>query len=90
MLAENHQTVESYSKMLQWTKGVTDVEIQVFFQQYENNLYRISLRSDVHDVAKIAQHFKGGGHIKAAGFSMTGEIDEIKREVIDYIESLII
>ena len=43
----------------------------------------MSLRSsgDV-DVSKIASHFGGGGHIKAAGYSIFGDVEE-------YIELLI-
>ena len=89
MLSETNQTLESYSKMMRWTKGVTDVEIQVAFQEDEINHYRISLRSDIHDVSKVAIHFGGGGHTKAAGFEMKGQYSQIKKEVLDYIECYI-
>jgi phosphoesterase RecJ-like protein len=89
MLADNHQTIEAYSKMMRWTKGTYDVEIQVLFQEYEGSLYRVSLRSYIHDVAKIAQHFGGGGHVKASGFEIKGEYDLVKDKVIKYIESVI-
>ena len=48
--------------------------------------YKVSMRSngDV-DVSKIAVHFGGGGHIKAAGCSMTG----VMHDVINNITRLI-
>ena len=89
MLKETNQTSEAYSKMMRWTKGATDVQLQVAFQEDENKDYRVSLRSDIYDVATIAQHFGGGGHTKAAGFIIKGEYNRIKKEVIDFIECYI-
>ena len=42
------------------------------------NEYKVSLRSskDV-DVSVIAQYFGGGGHKKAAGFTMTGSVYDV-------------
>ena len=42
------------------------------------NEYKVSLRSskDV-DVSVIAQYFGGGGHKKAAGFTMTGSVHDV-------------
>lgn len=89
MLQDNHLTTEAYSKMMKWTKGAYDVEIQVLFQEYEENVYRVSLRTETHDVARIANYFGGGGHKKASGFKIDGQFEDIKNIVIDYIESQI-
>ena len=89
MLSDFQLTSDAYSKMLRWTKGASDVEIQVLFQEYENDLWRISFRSDIHNVSAIAQHFGGGGHFKASGCQMTGKYDEVKAKIIAYIESQI-
>lgn len=49
-----------------------------------DNFIRASLRSrDEVDVAKVARRFGGGGHVRAAGFRATGELDAIKRQVIE-------
>jgi phosphoesterase RecJ-like protein len=88
MLRDNEQSLEAYSKLMRWTKGAIDVEIQVLFNEYENDLYRVSLRSDIHDVQKVALHFGGGGHIKASGFLMTGKFTEIQRLVMETIQKV--
>jgi len=88
MLNRNHQTVDSFAKMMRWTKGTYDVEMQVLFQQYGENEFRVGLRSEVHDVAKIAQNFSGGGHQRAAGFTIKGELNESINIVLSYIESV--
>lgn len=52
------------------TKGV---EVAIFMYEIKPHEYKVSLRSskDV-DVSVIAQYFGGGGHKKAAGFTMAG------------------
>ena len=57
------------------TKGV---EVAIFMYEISPNEYKVSLRSskDV-DVSVIAQYFGGGGHKKAAGFTMTGSVHDV-------------
>lgn len=53
------------------TKGV---EVAVFMYETKPSEYKVSLRSTRNvDVSVIAQYFGGGGHKKAAGFTMTGQ-----------------
>ena len=49
--------------------------------------YKVSLRtnSDV-DLARIAAVFGGGGHVKAAGCTVTGTVEEILNGVKEQIE----
>ncbi|MCL1827407.1 MAG: DHH family phosphoesterase [Candidatus Cloacimonetes bacterium] len=89
MLKDNGLKEDAYSKMMRWVKGAKDVWIMVSFQEYENNLWRVSLRSETHDMAEIAQHFEGGGHKKASGFQLIGDIETIKDQVLTYIESVL-
>ena len=49
-------------------------------------MYKVSLRSkDTVDVSRIAQYFGGGGHKKAAGFSMAGTPHDVMNNVIRQI-----
>ena len=90
MLKENSLTTESYSKIMRWTKGAFDVDIQVLFLEYENNDWRMGLRSEKYDVAKMAHHFGGGGHKKASGFELKGSFEDVKKTVISFVESQIL
>lgn len=57
------------------TKGV---EVAIFLYEISPNEYKVSLRSsDEVDVSVIAQYFGGGGHKKAAGFTMTGSVHDV-------------
>lgn len=62
-------------------------EVAVFMYQTGDDEYKFSLRSnDYVDVSTIAASHGGGGHVRAAGFNMSGAADELVRQVISEIE----
>jgi bifunctional oligoribonuclease and PAP phosphatase NrnA len=65
---------------------VKEVQAVVFFKQSDGNSYRVSMRSkgDV-DVSVIAKEFGGGGHRNAAGCSVTGPIDELRKTFVEKV-----
>lgn len=67
-----------------------DVEAAVFLYETGDGVFKVSTRSkETVDVAKIAVKYGGGGHVRAAGFSMSGEADAIARMVVaDIAEQL--
>ncbi len=71
---------------LRSTKGV---EAAVFFYQKDDRKYKISLRaaSDAVNMAQIAMHYGGGGHIRAAGASTDMEPQECLKEILGLIEA---
>lgn len=77
--------LEGIVSQLRVTKGV---EVAVFMYELAEKEYKISLRAsgDV-NVSKIAQVFGGGGHIKAAGFTMCGTVDEIIGKLTEEIQA---
>lgn len=56
---------------LRVTKGV---EVAIFLYALEEGVYKVSTRAkgDTVDLSKIAMKYHGGGHKKAAGFTMDG------------------
>ncbi|MBO6148259.1 MAG: bifunctional oligoribonuclease/PAP phosphatase NrnA [Lachnospiraceae bacterium] len=68
------------------TKGV-DCAIFMYESSREQHLFKVSLRSSERvDVARIAARFGGGGHIRAAGFSMNGTYHDIINNVSAEVE----
>lgn len=60
-----------------------DVEVAVFLYETGDGTFKASTRSrEVVDVSKVAVKYGGGGHIRAAGFSMTGDADAIIEQII--------
>lgn len=55
-----------------------DVEVAIFMYETEPNVYKVSLRSkEKVDVSAVAQYFGGGGHVRAAGFTMPGTVHDV-------------
>ena len=68
---------------LRVTKGV---KVALFIYENEDGTFKGSLRVNGNiDVAEIAACFGGGGHVKAAGFTIDGPIEETINEVLDVI-----
>ena len=67
------------------------VEVGITVKQQEDGSYRISLRGGDHaDVSAIAQHFGGGGHVKASGCSVhDGDPEEVCRMLCDVSEAML-
>ena len=60
--------------------NLTGVKATLILQQQEDNIIKGSLRTndDLIDVSKLAKILGGGGHRKAAGFKIKGNL--VKRE----------
>lgn len=66
------------------TKGV---EVAVFMYELKPSVYKVSLRSKEQvDVSRIAQYLGGGGHKRAAGFTMAGTPHDVLNNLSGLIE----
>ncbi|CRZ34451.1 phosphoesterase RecJ-like protein [Herbinix hemicellulosilytica] len=62
-------------------------EVAIFIYETNENEHKVSLRSNsIVDVSKIAYYFGGGGHIKAAGCTMAGTVQDIINTLTPHIE----
>ena len=64
------------------------VEVGITVREREPGEYKISMRSarDV-NVSAICQVFGGGGHVKAAGCTLCGTIDEVRAQLLSAVEA---
>ena len=59
------------------------VEVSVFIRQKEENSYKISLRSgNKVNVSDVCLMFGGGGHPRAAGANVQGNVEQVKEKVL--------
>lgn len=67
---------------------ITDgVECAIFIYETSFQEFKVSMRSNhTVDVSKIAAYFGGGGHIRAAGCTMTGRIHDVINNLSLHIE----
>jgi len=71
-------------------RSIMGVRVVLFFKEMEPDVFRVSIRSkgEAH-AAGIAEHFGGGGHAHAAGFTVYGPFPIISAEVMASVENLL-
>ncbi len=71
-------------------RSIKGVEMVLFFKEMTPQTFRVSLRSKgVVNAAAIAEHFGGGGHVHAAGFTAVGRYERLIREIPRQVEKLL-
>ena len=65
---------------------IGSVEVAVMLIEDQPGLVRLSLRSKRQiNVARIAEHFGGGGHSQAAGAQFAGPVSRVKQEIVSVL-----
>lgn len=90
----SHQEMQDFDVLPKHLDGIVnqlritkDVKVALFLYENEDRTFKGSLRvNGEFDVAKIAAVFGGGGHVKAAGFSIEGPAEEAISRVVAEIE----
>lgn len=69
---------------------VEGVEVGIMLKEREPNVYKISMRSanDV-NVSEICSTLGGGGHAKAAGCLLKGELNDVKARLIEAVRKAV-
>jgi phosphoesterase RecJ-like protein len=71
-------------------RSIKGVEMVMFFKEMGPETFRVSLRSKGRaNAARVAEHFGGGGHIHASGFTVYGPYERLAREVPETVETLL-
>jgi len=90
MMTEAQATEEDADGIVTYPLSVADIDIVVSLKELKPNIFRASLRSkDSVNVAKVAEHFGGGGHRNAAGCTMYGELKEIEQQLIAKLQHVL-
>lgn len=72
--------------LVDYPRSIAGVEAVALIRQREDGTHKVSLRSRGEvDVEKIARQHGGGGHRNAAGFTLDGSVDEIRRRVVELL-----
>lgn len=78
---------EDTEGIINYTRNIAGVEVGILFKKLNANMIKISLRSNkAVDLGVIAKNFGGGGHARAAGFTYTGALEDIKLELFNKIK----
>lgn len=72
------------------TRSIKGVQMVLFFKEIEKDTFRVSLRSKGKmNAAYVAENFGGGGHLHAAGFTVTGEYTKLLKEIPETVAQLL-
>lgn len=70
--------------MINFAREIDTVEVGILFRARSDGIVKVSFRSKEYvDVSALAQSFGGGGHMRAAGCTIQGSLEEAKRQVLD-------
>jgi phosphoesterase RecJ-like protein len=82
-IAEANASNEDLEGLVNYPRNIEGVEVGILFKEVEENKYKVSMRSaGIADVALIAKSFGGGGHYRAAGCTIVGNLQEIISKVV--------
>jgi phosphoesterase RecJ-like protein len=71
-------------------RSIRGVEMVLFFKEMAADTFRVSVRSKGHASAvAVAEHFGGGGHVHAAGFTVVGRYERLVEDIPQQIERLL-
>ena len=74
--------------IVQILMGTVGAEAAIFLYETEPHTFKVSMRSkEFLDVSRIAAHFGGGGHIRAAGCTMQGTVHEVINTILPHMEA---
>ena len=80
----NHPNI-SHESTVNFFRQLENIELVIICKEVKKSEYRISFRSKHRiDVAKLAKNFNGGGHIRAAGATVSKSFQELKDSLISY------
>ena len=84
-------TAEDTDNFVNYVRSVSGVEVAILFRQTAQKQYKISLRSKGRvDLSSLAQALGGGGHKNAAGSTLDGTLEDIKRKVLGEVAKVIL
>ncbi len=73
--------------IVNYPRNIENVEVAICFKQVEEDIVKVSFRSrEKVDVAAIAKHFGGGGHIRASGCTVEGTLEQVKEKVLRQVK----
>lgn len=86
-LIETGATNEDLEGLVNYARNIEGVQVGILFKENGQKSVKVSMRSAGRvNVAAVAQHFGGGGHVRAAGCRLTDPLPEVIKQVIDVVQ----
>jgi phosphoesterase RecJ-like protein len=79
---------EDCEGLVNYALAIADVQVAIFFRELPDARFRVSLRSKGEvNVSTVAEHFGGGGHKCASGFSIDGPLNVAVSRIVDRLRA---
>lgn len=91
-LEEVEAKIGDHEGLVEIGRDVEGVEVSIFIREKENeeNAYKVSMRSnDYVNVSDVCLMFSGGGHEKAAGALVHGDVEQVKQKIIKELKKVL-
>ncbi len=76
--------------LVQLPRTIDGVEVGITLKQIDEDNFKVSVRSnDYFDATRLASIYGGGGHVRAAGFCVSGEAEALRNEIAAKTEELL-
>jgi phosphoesterase RecJ-like protein len=86
-LRANNDFLEGF---INYPRSIRGVMVAVSFREDGSGAVKVSMRAKGSaDVVKVAIHFGGGGHRKAAGFVISGDVSAVKKKTYTKIAEML-
>lgn len=74
---------ENTDGLIGYIRSIRGVEVALFFHEISPGLYRVGFRSkEIADVNRLASLFGGGGHVRAAGCVVSGNLESLQERIV--------
>lgn len=91
-LKEVNAGIGDHEGLVEIGRDIEGVEVSIFIRQKEQdeNSYKVSMRSNEYvNVSDVCFRFGGGGHEKAAGALIQGNIEEVKQKILNEVRKVL-
>lgn len=91
-LIDVNAEIGDHEGLVETGRDIEGVEVSVFIRQKDNdeNTYKVSMRSnDYVNVSDVCLMFGGGGHEKAAGAVIQGNIEQVKQKILNELRKVL-
>ncbi len=91
-LEEVNAEIGDHEGLVEFSRDIEGVEVSVFIRQRDNeeDVYKVSMRSnDYVNVSDVCLMFGGGGHERAAGAIIQGNIEQVKQKIMKELKKVL-
>lgn len=90
ILEKSNATMEDTEGIVSFLREISPVEVAIILKEYHRENIKVSMRSKKYvDVAKISSYFNGGGHVRAAGFTVDSTVEKTKESLLEQLKDYI-